>query len=219
MSFEKYRKSLVPTSLSRQAGLDWQEVLGRLEDEIVAKAKSAILIRYPRNAQDDSLAAIGDDRVLEKAPWGESSDRYRGRLLRAFEYWSRAGNPHALVEVLESIGAENGENRPFATIRLQEESGVPRAFLILGKPHPWGPLFWSDSETRLWDDNELGTWGSTARVTHVNWLRRFLAAFKAARAHIHIIVILDESVVEAHPNLSPEELEELGGIVFWKTVR
>lgn len=102
MSFLEAFAKLVPWWLSEGDGGKVLASLSLMADDFAARAKNALLARFPDYAPDDAaLAALGRDRRIVRGI-NEPAAAYAARLKRSFDDLQRRGSPFALLEQLRA---------------------------------------------------------------------------------------------------------------------
>lgn len=102
MSFLEAFSKLVPWWLSEGDGGKVLASLSLMSDDFKARAKNALLARFPDYAPDDAaLAALGRDRRIVRGI-NEPAAAYAARLKRALDDLRRRGSPFALLEQLQA---------------------------------------------------------------------------------------------------------------------
>jgi len=102
MSFFAAFQDLTPSWLSSSDGGKVLASLALLADDFAARAKLALVSRFPDYAPDDAaLAAIGRDRLIVRGI-NEPAAAYATRLKRAFDDHKQRGNPFALLRQLRA---------------------------------------------------------------------------------------------------------------------
>ena len=102
MSFFEAFQQLVPSWLSAGDGGKVLASLALIKDDFAARAKLALLARFPSYApDDDALASIGRDRKIVRGI-NEPAPAYAARLVRAVDDHKRRGNPFALLHQLQA---------------------------------------------------------------------------------------------------------------------
>jgi hypothetical protein len=108
--YKTLQAKLSPTWLRKPVAQGYLRGLGRSKDELVAELADAVRIKFLRFMDDDALALKGAERSLERFP-GEDTERYRARLLRAWEFWRQAGTTLGIQAALSALGY-NSDIRP-----------------------------------------------------------------------------------------------------------
>ncbi len=102
MSFFELFQRLLPSWLRTDDGGDVAASLSLLADDFEARARLALISRFPAYAPDDAaLAAIGRDRRIVRGI-NEPAAAYAARLARAFTDHKTRGNPYALLTQLQA---------------------------------------------------------------------------------------------------------------------
>lgn len=98
---ETFQKHVVHW-LTKDDGGDVIASLSLVADDFVARAKLALMTRFPDYAIDDvALAALGRDRKIIRGI-NEPAAAYAARLIRALDDHRRRGNPFALLEQIRA---------------------------------------------------------------------------------------------------------------------
>ena len=102
MSFLETFQDLVPSWLSEGEGGKVLASLSLMLDDYRARAKAALLARFPGYAPDDAaLGALGRDRRLVRG-LGEPAASYAARQMRFLDDHRVRGNPWALLEQIRT---------------------------------------------------------------------------------------------------------------------
>jgi hypothetical protein len=223
------RDTLAPPVLRGPFGSALSATLGAALDDARTRAIDAVKARLPKHAPADALAYHGADRLLERYP-AESDAMYRGRLEAAFDVWNAAGTYDGVATALGAAGfAVNVWDvwsappwwTPLTGRAWPPSPRGPRPSWWTGVwPLPdglvdWWSLFWVEIEgpgpfawqPRAWGDGheygDGGTWGSTATITEVQFVRSIIRKWKSAHG-------VCESIFVRWP---------AGQIVTWKGTR
>lgn len=109
--FQKYRVKNAPPWLQGPNGTAWLDSHGAIEDQVVDDAIQAVKCRMPEECPADALAAIGKERGIPRGP-ADSNAVYGTRLRKAWETWSLAGSPLAILLALEVQGYDSTAGNP-----------------------------------------------------------------------------------------------------------
>mgnify|MGYP006985671824 CR=1 FL=1 len=117
--YKDWLPSLLPAPLAGPWGRSFARILGLPVDSILSDAKDAVDQLGPADCPDDGLAAHGWARGIVQLS-GETPDRYRRRLVGAWESWKQAGRKPSIRAALNGYGLHG------VTVQTTAES-------------PWGP--------------------------------------------------------------------------------
>lgn len=211
--------SLLPSWLASEVAAS----LALLVDDFAARARLALLARFPAYAPDDAaFAAMGRDRLIVRGI-NEPSAAYAARLSTAFDDHKQRGNPFALLRQLRaylqadcivrtvdrrgnwySIAADGTETTNINAANWNWDGGAASAwarFWVIIYPvngtDPWAINGnWGDAD--LWGAGVWGTAGktigTTATADQVAAVRQIIRDWKPAGTTCEwIIVAFDEA--------------------------
>ncbi len=208
----------LPWWLTADAGGNVAASLALLADDFTARAKLALVSRFPSYAPDDAaLAAMGRDRLIVRGI-NEPSAAYAARLSRAFADHKTRGTPYTLLEQLRaylqadcvvrtvdqagnwfSIDADGNRSSSLNTGNWDWDGGAPNAwsrFWVIIYPvngvTPWAIADnWGDAA--LWGSGVWGTAGATigttATVDQVAAVRSIIRNWKPANAVCEWVIV------------------------------
>lgn len=219
MSFFESFQKLVPSWLSADDGGKVLASLALIKDDFVARAKLALLARFPNYAPDDAaLAAIGRDRRIMRGI-NEPAASYATREVRYLDDHIRRGNPFAMLEQLQaylqapcvvrtvdrrgnwySIAADGTKSTHMAagnwTWDDQPTSLWARFWVIIypaGGTNPWAPSGAHLNDAGLWGDDKLGhanlSIGTTATQDQIATVKAIIRDWKPAGSNCEWAII------------------------------
>jgi hypothetical protein len=170
-------------------------VLGQMFDALAEAAKVAVKSRFPYVAPVDALRWIGAERVLERYPV-DTDATYRARLAAAWELYELQGTAAGVVAALNAAGFDN--------VALYDVHAAPAWYV-----GAWPPSDTTANWSRFWVEINPGaldfaglawrawrwgaaptgtglawgpghTWGSTATLDQIRFVRRILRRWKPA---------------------------------------
>jgi Phage tail protein (Tail_P2_I) len=189
-TYERWQsEDLAPPWLQRRFGAAWMRVHGRAKDLLVDATRQAIKARFVGLCPADALEYIGRDRLLERYPV-DTDDSYRARLAAAWEAWLFGGTERGVRAALEAAGFGS------VTIYTTQSPGYPpdadaanwsRFWVELAPPFPpyvaWEAVLFGAAPTGSGQLFGAGwTWGSTATVADVSFVRSIIRKWKPAHA-------------------------------------
>ncbi len=192
--------------------------LSLMLDDFVARARLAMLARFPAYAPDDAaLAALGRDRLIRRGI-NEPAASYAVRLSRAFDDHRTRGNPYTMLRQLRaylqadcvvrtvdrrgnwfSIDADGVESSSMDTGNWDWDGGSltnwARFWVIIypvNGTNPWAVSgLWGDAT--LWGDGLWGhptlTIGTTATTDQVASVKSIIREWKPAGTTCEQIII------------------------------
>lgn len=205
-SFVEFVETISPPWLAGTWGGRFLFGIALTVDALREQLRQAVLARMPLEAPPDALPYIGADRRIERGI-GESDASYADRLAGAFDAWSTAGNPPALLGQIR--GYLSPSSNPITGYHARTVSNSSVWFTIdadgavtqtPASPANWdwdgdggawwrywlilysdiGP--WEDDGT--WDDDgewdDGGTWDTTATPQEVAAVKRIAGQWSAA---------------------------------------
>lgn len=187
-SFEFQRQSKLPPWLDDEAGRAFVGVPGAMQDAELRRLKDGVLARFPLDAPDDALDALGRNFQLERYP-GEADAAYRGRLAAAWEAWTWAGTKRGVAAALEGYGIADVAIREDWEGTFAEGEQYSRFWVFLGPDLPWDALELGEFE--------LGgseTLGSTATAAEIAQVKRLVLKWKSSHGYPVRIVLAFEDV-------------------------
>ena len=201
--YKDWLPSLLPAPLAGPWGRSFARIMGLPVDAILSDAKDAVDQIGPADCPDDGLAAHGWARGIVQLS-GETPDRYRRRLVNAWESWVQAGRKPSIRAALNGYGlhgvtVETTAESPWGvspewawfTVRVSGYVGAGEAEVgtfNVGAVHPEGaglgiaPL--------LVGEFTVGQWvvGITARPATVASIRTAITTWKATRDRCAAVV-------------------------------
>lgn len=230
-------EDLAPPWLLRPVGAAFLGAFSDEKDELVARIKAGVKLRFPLLADATALEAIGRDDVIERGAH-ESEDSYRRRLAAAHDIWSKAGTRLGILAAVAAAGAPAGTggwtnaetitNRQWPTLGV---GGVPpdartarwaRFWLVIAAPLG----FTLDG---LWaDDGAWGSpeplWGTSDLLDELDNLRRLLNLWRPFHARAMGVwftegssVVIDAARVGAAAWFEPDATFATGQhAIFWR---
>lgn len=227
VSYRQHQPSIYP--FRDTAGQAWAAEFGGAKDGVASRTREATLAHFPSSAPTDALGRIGNDRGLPQGP-AESTADYRLRLADAWDAWSGAGGPLAMLDQLAALGydattcdpvivQQNGRayRRHSSGALITDDLGPNWA--ISGSP-PWWTF---DDNTALWTRfaiviPSLPYWWTTPTnppvsdpsLEEVNSIRRVIAKWKPAKAACVGIVVVTSGNIYGWPLT-----EQWGGATTW----
>lgn len=170
----------------------WAGVAGRIDD-LVVRARTAVLSRQPRVAPADALPYIAENRNLDH-PARFTVDQVRDYLASAWALWRKAGTRTRMLDELGNLGLNDCE---IVSWRDLADAGQPQAFggdfscwfLRIKQPNPWRPVAKWDSGV-LWDQPQL--WWDAGRHDPELWaaILRVIAKWKPAASSCRFVEIV-----------------------------
>lgn len=114
------RRGLIP-SLTATESWKTLEAFGQVLDDQLERAREALSLRFPNyDGRDETLALIGDDRVLPRG-LEEPAESYAERLRAWLDTHRTRGNPYTLVENVAAFYTHSvGED---LVVKLVDRSG------------------------------------------------------------------------------------------------
>lgn len=93
--------TFAPSWLQTDDGEKLLTVIGALLDAQMEWTHNGIFARFPRYRSTDTLAEIGHDRRIPRGAF-EDNDTYAERLRRWLDLWLYAGNPFAILGMIQA---------------------------------------------------------------------------------------------------------------------
>lgn len=121
MTYVPWLTSLLPASLSGPWSLRWCTAIGETADDLAARAKLAVKVRFPELAPVDALPYLGADRALPQMP-GEPAEVYRARITAAWSTWYWAGTSRSIREALVLYGLHGVSVVPHRVWRIDGDA-------------------------------------------------------------------------------------------------
>ncbi len=202
-SFRDSLFNIAPPRLRGKWGERFLYMIGAPLDAIADTLREGVKARMPGVGTTTALPDIGKDRVIMRG-FAETDEAYAARLSRAFDDWSIAGSPVAVITQLLGYvspvvpriryvcngACEAGLTTFWLTIEADQVSihrefpqnwdwdgktdELARFWLIL-YPGVWALKYWDDGH--FWNDGTL--WGLDADPNMPKDLRRVVSTFKA----------------------------------------
>jgi len=207
-TFRQLFADLLPEWLSTGDGGLSAYALSTILDAFAERTRLGVLVRFPRSAPADALAAISRDRKILRGI-GETAEGFAERCIPWLDEHRVRGNPFALMRRLQgyaqaavrlrtvdragnwyTLEADGTMSALIAQANWDWDGGAAaqwaRFWVILyptATNEPWGPAAnWGDGD--LWGVGQWGTpgatIGTTATVDHVADVRRIIADWKPA---------------------------------------
>ena len=200
-TFLDYAKALTPAFLSGRFGQAWYQAHGQIVELSAVHVRDAIKARFPATAETDAKDAIGEDRILPRAP-AETDAAFQTVLEGAHDLWARAGTHQGIVNAL------NRRAFPNAVVREAFEwtdAGTTGTLwnrywvLIPNTDHAWvSDGTWGSGGT--WQDQTENTWDSSATYREIELLRLRLRDWEPAYAHCQEIIVALEGADFTYPS-------------------
>lgn len=199
MAFFEWLLDRLPSSSRGARAGALVTVLARRLDDAVARVKTAAKADLPREAPDDGVPYVGEDRAIERLP-GEDLDAYRLRLTAAWDTWSWACTRRGLWQALYLAGLRGTtfmtayESRwdAFCPTPLWARFRVITSGRVAWGESTWGGATWGAMAADAVQPSVWGasTWGGTCWGLNVNagfvpGLKTQLAKWKSARDRVH----------------------------------
>jgi hypothetical protein len=189
------RDELAPPWLKR-TDLDagWLAAHGEVLDDLVARVRAAVKLRFVLDCVADALPYHGAARGLERYV-GDTDASYRARLARAWELWQLAGTAAGIVAILNAAGFSHvavyealGAAAPGEAVWPPDGDAAnwSRFWVLIDAsvgaytPFAWKSVTWGSggAGNRTWGSG--WTWGSNATREQVATLRRIVRTWKPA---------------------------------------
>lgn len=165
-------------------------------DGVAQLAREALRCRFPSVAPPDALPEISFNQNLDPPAHKMTTAALRSYLADPWSKWKQAGTKPRIFEELALLGYPSCE---IVSWRNLVDAGAPPTvfggftnfcYLVVKKPNPWAPAgLWGPppiGDGALWGAAPF-TWGSTAKWSEIEEIRRVLKKWKPAAASFRFI--------------------------------
>ncbi len=185
-----------PAWLLKPKGQAWLRCVGEAKDVTIERLKAAVKLRFASMAPTDGLAALGDERVLERGP-SDTNATFAARLRDAWNIWRFGGTATGVLRALRDAGYGTAiigiaKNRACS---LDADGKLVTTTLPAGS---WAcdatsPSFWSKFVVFL----PSNPWGENPADDdkRVELLRRLIRRWKSAHSICSDIAVLNAGLM------------------------
>lgn len=200
MIYHDYQVSAAPPWLVGPNAVAWWQAHGLLKDVFVDAARIATKASWPLATPADGLPFIGSERSLPRVP-SDTDDSFRATLHQAYDLWDYGSTEQGILAAIERRFPGSSpsiltywDNPSFFGI---DDTRWARWALFMTLDDWGAAATWGSGV--IWGDPAL-TWGITAPVGEVAWLRDIIRLWNEGSAICTVAKITTpDGDIEIHP--------------------